>query len=109
MHIHMGYCSPCGFRVLVRNYHSIDDHTLFPEIEELLKEVEVTPAEVAEVLMKSDITETALEQLIEFLKGKKEGANEGEKEIEKTGEEKELLEFEGGESRVMTPTSEVEC
>ncbi|XP_078168665.1 AAA-ATPase At3g50940-like [Carex rostrata] len=109
MHIHMGYCSPCGFRVLVRNYHSIDDHALFPEIEELLKKVEVTPAEVAEVLMKSDITETALEQLIEFLKGKKEGANEGEKDIEKTGEEKELLEFEGGESRVMTPTSDVEC
>ncbi|KAJ1688242.1 hypothetical protein LUZ63_019632 [Rhynchospora breviuscula] len=110
MHIHMGYCSPCGFRVLVRNYHSIDNHAMFPEIDGLLKEVEVTPAEVAEVLMKSDITDVALEGLIEFLKGKKERATEGEKEGENSGEEKDLLELEGGESRIMTPTttSEIE-
>ncbi|KAJ3704252.1 hypothetical protein LUZ61_007957 [Rhynchospora tenuis] len=110
MHIHMGYCSPCGFRVLVRNYHSIDNHVMFPEIDGLLKEVEVTPAEVAEVLMKSDITDVALEGLIEFLKGKKEPAMEGEKEGENSGEEKDLLELEGGESRIMTPTttSEIE-
>ncbi|KAJ4821426.1 P-loop containing nucleoside triphosphate hydrolases superfamily protein [Rhynchospora pubera] len=105
MHIHMGYCSPCGFRVLVRNYHSIDDHAMFPEIDGLLKEVEVTPAEVAEVLMKSDITDVALESLVEFLKGKKERATEGEKEGENSGEEKDLLELEAGESRIMTPTT----
>jgi mitochondrial chaperone BCS1 len=108
MHIHMGYCSPCGFRVLARNYHSIDDHTLFPEIDELLKEVEVTPAEVAEMLMKCDITDLALEGLVEFLKGRNEGSEAEEKESDTSGKEKDLLELEGGESRAMTPTSEVE-
>ncbi|XP_078168661.1 AAA-ATPase At3g50940-like [Carex rostrata] len=105
MHIHMGYCSPCGFRVLARNYHSIDNHALFPEIEGLLKEVEITPAEVAEMLMKSEDADVALEGLVELLKGKKEGANEIEK---KGGDSKEMLVLEGGESRVMTPTSETE-
>jgi mitochondrial chaperone BCS1 len=108
MHIHMGYCSPCGIRVLARNYHSIDDHTLFPEIDGLLKEVEVTPAEVAEILMKSDIIDLAIEGLVDFLKGKKERSEEGEKESERSGKEKDLLKLEGGESRAMTPTSEVE-
>ncbi|KAJ4749999.1 P-loop containing nucleoside triphosphate hydrolases superfamily protein [Rhynchospora pubera] len=105
MHIHMGYCSTCGFQVLVRNYHSIEDHAMFPEIDGLLKEVEITPAEVAEVLMKSDITDVALEGLVGFLKGKKERATEGEKEGENSGEEKDLLELEAGESIIMTPTT----
>jgi mitochondrial chaperone BCS1 len=104
MHIHMGYCSPCGFRVLVQNYHLIDDHELFPEIEGLLKEVEVTPAELAEMLMKSEDGDVAVKGVIEFLKGKKEAA----KESKKAGEEKEMLVLEGGESRVMTPPSELE-
>ncbi|KAJ4797079.1 P-loop containing nucleoside triphosphate hydrolases superfamily protein [Rhynchospora pubera] len=105
MHIHMGYCSTCGFQVLVRNYHSIEDHAMFPEIDGLLKEVEVTPAEVAEVLKKSDITDVALEGLVGFLKGKKERATEGEKEGENSGEEKDLLELEAGGSIIMTPTT----
>ncbi|KAJ4749498.1 P-loop containing nucleoside triphosphate hydrolases superfamily protein [Rhynchospora pubera] len=103
MHIHMGYCGPCGFRVLARNYHSINDHELFSEIEELLNEVEVTPAEVAEMLMKNEDGDAALKGLVEFLKGKKEGANE-----KKVGDEKDMLVVEDGESRAATPTSEIE-
>ncbi|KAJ4749480.1 P-loop containing nucleoside triphosphate hydrolases superfamily protein [Rhynchospora pubera] len=103
MHIHMGYCGPCGFRVLARNYHSINDHELFSEIEELLNEVEVTPAEVAEMLMKNEDGDAALKGLVEFLKGKKEGANE-----KKVGDEKDMLVLEDGESRAATPTSEIE-
>ncbi|KAJ1688241.1 hypothetical protein LUZ63_019631 [Rhynchospora breviuscula] len=82
MHIHMGYCGPCGFRVLARNCHSIDDHELFPEIEGLLKEVKVTPAEVAEMLMKSEDRDEVLKGLVEFLKDKKKGAKESQKEGE---------------------------
>ncbi|KAJ4768685.1 P-loop containing nucleoside triphosphate hydrolases superfamily protein [Rhynchospora pubera] len=103
MHIHMGYCGPCGFRVLARNYHSINDHELFPEIEGLLNEVEVTPAEVAEMLMKNEDGDAALKGLVEFLKGKKEGANE-----KKVGDEKDMLVLEDGESRAATPMSEIE-
>nr|GMD22573.1 ATPase, AAA-type, core [Ipomoea batatas] len=47
MHIHLSYCKFSAFKQLTVNYLGIHDHELFPEIEELLEEVEVTPAEVA--------------------------------------------------------------
>ncbi|KAI0525124.1 hypothetical protein KFK09_004515 [Dendrobium nobile] len=72
MHIHMGYCGPNSFRVLVSNYHAIDEHPMFEEIEGLLKEVEATPAEVAEQLLRSDKVDVALDGLIQFLVEKKE-------------------------------------
>ncbi|KAM0823802.1 hypothetical protein ACQ4PT_070629 [Festuca glaucescens] len=80
MHIHMGYCCPESFRILASNYHSIDHHATYPEIEELIKEVMVTPAEVAEVLMRNEETDIALEGLIQFLKRKKDGAKDGKAE-----------------------------
>lgn len=71
MHIHMSYCNPSGFRILVSNYLGINDHNLFTGIDELLTKVEVTPAKIAEELMKSEVAEVALEGLVEFLKRKK--------------------------------------
>lgn len=47
MHIHMSYCNPSGFMILVSNYLGINDHNLFPEIDELLTKLEVTPAKIA--------------------------------------------------------------
>ncbi|KAL4302662.1 hypothetical protein GQ457_10G026530 [Hibiscus cannabinus] len=73
MHIHMSYCTPSGFRVLASNYLSITEHDLFDEIDELMMEVEITPAQVAEEIMKSDDTDVALEGLIKFLRNKKLG------------------------------------
>ncbi|KAK8959240.1 hypothetical protein KSP40_PGU009015 [Platanthera guangdongensis] len=52
MHIHMGYCGPDSFRVLASNYHAIDEHPLFEEIDGLLRRWKQHPAEVAEELMK---------------------------------------------------------
>lgn len=75
MHIHMSFLTPCAFKILAFNYLKIEieSHDLFPQIEELLKELEVTAAEVAEELMKStDDADIALQGLIEFLKKKKE-------------------------------------
>ena len=80
MHIHMGYCCPESFRIRAANDHSIDHHATYPEIEELIKEVMVTPAEVAEVLMRNEETDIALEGLIQFLKRKKDGTKEGKAE-----------------------------
>jgi hypothetical protein len=40
----------------------------------------VTPAEVAEVLMRNEETDIALEGLIQFLKRKKDGAKDGKAE-----------------------------
>ncbi|XP_062214462.1 AAA-ATPase At3g50940-like [Phragmites australis] len=80
MHIHMGYCCPESFRILASNYHSISNHVTYAEIEELIKEVMVTPAEVAEELMRNDDTDIVLEGLVQFLKGKKGDANDSKRE-----------------------------
>ncbi|KAK6281388.1 hypothetical protein POUND7_015213 [Theobroma cacao] len=74
MHIHMSYCTPSGFRILASNYLGITSHNLFTRIDELMMEVEVTPAEVAEELMKSEYADIALEGLIKFLQNKKLGS-----------------------------------
>ena len=67
MHIYMGYCSPSMFRFLAANYCDVNEHSLFEKIETLIQEVEVTPATVAEELMRSDDCEVALGRLIKYL------------------------------------------
>ncbi|XP_009592953.1 protein HYPER-SENSITIVITY-RELATED 4-like [Nicotiana tomentosiformis] len=67
VHVHMAYCTSCGFRLLASNYLGIREHQLFEEIEELIGNTAVTPAEVAEQLMKEDEVDIALKNLIEFL------------------------------------------
>ncbi|KAK1363540.1 Cytochrome BC1 synthesis [Heracleum sosnowskyi] len=71
MHIHMSYCTPCGFKLLANNYLGVKDHKLFREIEELIRTTEVTPAEVAEQLLKSDEPDVSLASLISFLHTKR--------------------------------------
>ncbi|KAL1810164.1 hypothetical protein ACET3Z_027154 [Daucus carota] len=71
VHIHMSYCTPCGFRLLAGNYLGVEDHKLFREIEELILTTEVTPAEVAEQLLKSDEPDVSLASLISFVHTKK--------------------------------------
>ncbi|XP_044984975.1 AAA-ATPase At3g50940-like [Hordeum vulgare subsp. vulgare] len=93
MHIHMGYCTTEAFRILANNYHSIDYHATYPEIEELIEEVTVTPAEVAEVLMRNDDTDVALHDLVELLKLKKNDATEIGTESKKAEEKKDSNEI----------------
>ncbi|WVZ57392.1 hypothetical protein U9M48_007783 [Paspalum notatum var. saurae] len=72
-HVYMGYCGWEAFKTLAKNYFDLDDHGLFPEIQGLLAEVEVTPAAVSEMLMRSDDADVALQDLKELLltEGKK--------------------------------------
>lgn len=72
MHIHMSYCTPDGFKLLARNYlgGSDGEKLMREEIEKLIDQVKVTPAEVAEQLMRMDDPEAALEGLMEFLRFK---------------------------------------
>ncbi|VAH23661.1 unnamed protein product [Triticum turgidum subsp. durum] len=93
MHIHMGYCTTEAFRILANNYHSIDYHVTYPEIEALIEEVTVTPAEVAEVLMRNDNTDVALHDLVELLKLKKKDATEIETESKQAEEKKDANEI----------------
>ncbi|XP_050383147.1 AAA-ATPase At2g18193-like [Argentina anserina] len=74
VHIHMSYCTPRGFRVLASNYlgiHESNPHRLCGDIEGLIDSTEVTPAEIAEELMKSDDVDVAMEGLVNFLNRKK--------------------------------------
>lgn len=90
MHIHMSYCTPSGFKILASNYLGIKNHWKFGEIEELITEVNVTPAEIAEELMKSDHADIALDELSSFLNKKKEDCKSKivvENEADKKGDE----------------------
>ncbi|KAJ1277208.1 hypothetical protein BS78_05G277500 [Paspalum vaginatum] len=73
MHVYMGHCTPEAFRILAHNYHLIEYHATYPEIEELIEAAMVTPAEVAEILMRNDDTDAALRDLVLLLKSKKLG------------------------------------
>ncbi|KAI3415113.1 AAA domain-containing protein [Psidium guajava] len=92
VHIHMSYCTPCGFRLLASNYLGVKDHVLFGEIEDLVCTAEVTPAEVAEEMMKSEEPEDALKDMVEFLKMK---IKENEERKAKKVEQEVLAEKEG--------------
>uniref|UniRef100_A0ACD5U805 Uncharacterized protein n=1 Tax=Avena sativa TaxID=4498 RepID=A0ACD5U805_AVESA len=78
MHIYMGFCCWEAFKTLARNYHLVDDHFLFPEIQDLLAAVEVTPAEVSEMLLRSEDADVALRVLTDFLQDKRRKATKGE-------------------------------
>ncbi|KAL0876370.1 hypothetical protein Bca101_026075 [Brassica carinata] len=72
MHIYMGHCSFQGFKTLASNYLGLNDstmpHRLYPEIERLMDGDVITPAQVAEELMKSEDVDVALEGLVNVLK-----------------------------------------
>lgn len=72
LHIHMSYCTPEGFKVLALNYLGInEEYNHFREIKNLIEKVEVTPAEIAEELMRSEDVDVALEGVANFLKRKR--------------------------------------
>lgn len=102
MHIHMSYCTPSGFKILASNYIGLENHYKFHEIEELITEVNVTPAEIAEELMKSDEADIALDGLIKFINKKKEDRKEKivvENEVDEKGDEMNKEEIETKEMR----------
>lgn len=74
-HIELSYCSFEAFKVLAYNYLRIETHRLFPKICELLGEVKITPADVAEHLMPksaSGDSQIQLKSLIEALELKRD-------------------------------------
>uniref|UniRef100_A0A0D9WZI0 AAA+ ATPase domain-containing protein n=1 Tax=Leersia perrieri TaxID=77586 RepID=A0A0D9WZI0_9ORYZ len=79
MHIYMGYCGWDAFKTLVYNYFLVDDHPLFPEIKELLADVEATPAEVSELLLRSEDADLALQGITKLLADRRrEASNKAE-------------------------------
>ncbi|XP_020159396.1 AAA-ATPase At3g28600 [Aegilops tauschii subsp. strangulata] len=88
MHIEMSYCGFEAFKTLANNYLEVEAHPLFGAVEELLRDVEMTPADVAECLMPSKRSardaDACLARLIDQLKGK---AAEKDKESEAAEED----------------------
>ncbi|GKV29603.1 hypothetical protein SLEP1_g38511 [Rubroshorea leprosula] len=72
VHVNMSYCRVDAFKILASNYLDISNHPLFGEIESLIESKEVTPAEVAGELMRSEDADVALQELLKFIKEKSE-------------------------------------
>ncbi|KZV47919.1 hypothetical protein F511_33650 [Dorcoceras hygrometricum] len=78
VHINMSYCTPSGFKLLARNYLGIQDHVLFKKIEDLVVVAKVTPAEIAEQLLKNDDPSVSLQGLVDFIHSKIRQSEEAE-------------------------------
>ncbi|CAN0903459.1 AAA-ATPase ASD, mitochondrial, partial [Linum grandiflorum] len=76
-HVELSYCSFEAFRVLAWNYLRLQDHPMFSEVDRLIKEINITPADVAENLMlksPSDDSARCLSRLIAAMEEVKEDA-----------------------------------
>lgn len=71
MHIHLSYCTFSAFKQLAFNYLGISQHKLFEQIEGLLREVQVTPAEIAGELIKIPDATEGLQDIVKFIHNKK--------------------------------------
>ncbi|KAI3808427.1 hypothetical protein L1987_24378 [Smallanthus sonchifolius] len=91
VHINMSYCTPCGFRLLVSNYLGISEHDRFEEIEGLIGDVEITPAEVAEQLLKDSDPDIALGGLVAFFDVKRKENEEAKAKAKAKAKEQEEL------------------
>ncbi|CAH2079979.1 unnamed protein product [Thlaspi arvense] len=85
MHIELSYCTHEAFKILAKNYLDLGDHPLFGKIESLLKEIEISPADVAENLMARNHlidVDGSLNNLIKALEDKRNrqrSQNDGDK------------------------------
>ncbi|CDY63216.1 BnaAnng18700D [Brassica napus] len=82
-HIEMSYCKFEAFKVLAKNYLEIESHELYGEIERLLEETEVSPADVAETLMPKSDEEDADACIKQKEKAKKLAEEEEKSKAEK--------------------------
>ncbi|KAI4983311.1 hypothetical protein ZWY2020_023803 [Hordeum vulgare] len=92
MHIEMSYCCFESFKVLANNYLGVVEHDLFSEIGQLLGEVKMPAAEVAENLMprskKKDV-DACLGKLVLALKEKASAGDKDEDENDSSSSDEE--------------------
>ncbi|KAK5783278.1 AAA-ATPase ASD, mitochondrial-like [Gossypium arboreum] len=82
-HIELSYCGFEAFKVLAKNYQKVDSHKLFGRIQDLLREVRITPADVAEHLMPKTASrdlQTCFESLIQALESAKQAQDSNKEE-----------------------------
>ncbi|XP_010456564.1 PREDICTED: AAA-ATPase At5g17750-like [Camelina sativa] len=88
MHIYLGHCSFEGFKTLASNYLGLsqdndDTHRIYPDIKRLIDGEVLTPAQVAEELMKNEDADVALEGLVKVLKRKRSESEKCDDESKK--------------------------
>ncbi|CAN6280940.1 unnamed protein product [Urochloa humidicola] len=89
-HIEMSYCGFEAFKFLAKTYLDVDDHDLFGAIGELLQEVDMTPADVAENLTPKsleDNPDSCLAALVKALEEAKEKKASGGNDCDEQEEE----------------------
>ncbi|EMS61389.1 putative mitochondrial chaperone bcs1 [Triticum urartu] len=119
MHIEMSYCGFEAFKTLANNYLEVEAHPLFGAVEELLGDVKMTPADVAECLMPSKRSardaDACLARLIDQLKERKaaeedkesEAADAEEDDVQDAAKEEDERETEKVPSKSKKDKSEV--
>ena len=91
-HIEMSYCGFEAFKFLAKTYLDVDSHPLFDTVGELLREVQMTPADVAENLTPKSLDDgpdSCLEDLVKALEEAKEKKASGGDEQDKQDEEEQ--------------------
>ncbi|KAK7272579.1 hypothetical protein RJT34_29272 [Clitoria ternatea] len=89
MPLHLSYCNFSAFKQLAFNYLGISQHKLFQEIEGLLREVQVTAAEIAGELTNIAGSKECLQDIVKFLRDKKmpKGLTETDQNVIQGGDE----------------------
>ncbi|EPS57525.1 hypothetical protein M569_17292, partial [Genlisea aurea] len=73
VHLHLSYLTIDGFHTLVKNYLDVElDPSASSRIERLLTQVNVTPAEAAEELMRIGENDDGIDRFVRFVNGKRE-------------------------------------
>ncbi|XP_014502869.1 AAA-ATPase ASD, mitochondrial [Vigna radiata var. radiata] len=116
-HVEMSYCGYEAFKVLAKNYLEVESHSLFPTIEKLMGETNISPADVAENLMPKSADEDpeiCLKSLIESLeeakkKAKKEAEKKAKKKAEEKAEKKAKEDMEDNEKKELAKDEKVEA
>nr|CAB3492829.1 unnamed protein product [Digitaria exilis] len=94
-HIEMSYCGFEAFKFLAKTYLDVDAHEQFEAVGELLREVEMTPADVAENLTPKSLEDgpdsclAALVKALEEAKEKKASGGKGQDEQDEEEDEEE--------------------
>jgi SpoVK/Ycf46/Vps4 family AAA+-type ATPase len=91
-HIEMSYCGFEAFKFLAKTYLDVDSHPLFDAVGELLREVQMTPADVAENLTPKSLDDgpdSCLEDLVKALEEAKEKKASGGDEQDQQDEEEQ--------------------
>lgn len=124
MHIFMSYCSFSSLKILLKNYLGYEDgdieEDLTKQLEEVIDEAEMTPADISELLIKNRRDkEKAVWELIEALRLKAEKKNQvrngglrerNSSEVEEEEQEKRALESPkgGGEDQMQESIKKAE-